>query len=431
MRLTSNRGRTYFKTKPISSMWIESKYDANLSDNDREFDGNSMLKYCFMQKYETDPDDTWMNCDLFQPVVTDMGICSSYNPTPMTELMKKSHFMDSFKSAYNEDFISNYSLNYGEKLGKTLKLFLGLTPIHPKQEIEHSEVPVNFYVGISSSKEFFEMKLASDIVKAGYRTVIRVEPTEIVASEDLRSIQISKRKCHFEDELDDLKLFSKYSQSGCQFEKQIRTGMEKCKCAPWFIPSTIGQNYTMCDLNGNYCFDEITKHFGKHPECLPSYNLVQFSQNMIVEKLDPTKECQNPTVFSSITSWISNSKGFSNLFEIQKLEDWLNFPTEQGNGSFYSEKQMYGFCQYMVANYIAEVNVKFGIKKYIRTKMSVKVSFTDRLGSFGKERYKLKRKNDTIYHFRWNTWIVHRNEYPQHGGDYLLVHEDIFEQSYH
>ena len=63
--------------------------------------------------------------------------------------------------------------------------------------------------------------------------------------------------------------------------------------------------------------------------------------------------------------------------------------------------------------------------------MSVKVSFTDRLGSFGKERYKLKRKNDTIYHFRWNTWIVHWNEYPQHGGDYLLVHEDIFEQSYH
>ena len=38
----------------------------------------------------------------------------------------------------------------------------------------------------------------------------------------------------------------------------------------------------------------------------------------------------------------------------------------------------------MAKNHIAEVQVKFANKKYIRTKMGVKVSFTDRLGVFGK-----------------------------------------------
>ena len=392
MRFATNRGRSHFSLDSIDDQMTNgSKYPIKPTfglypNNHVILDINSMIPKCFMKKYDKDADRFTPECQLSQSVITDMGICPSFNPLPMSKLMKPSHFMDSFNKAYKEDMIANYSVKYGEKSGKTLKFYLVRTPKDPKWHTDPNDMAATFQLGISSSKEFFGMKSSSFAVKAGYKTIFQIEPTEIKASEDLRSISIEKRRCLFDDELGDLKLFKKYSQSGCEFEKQIQIGMEKCECAPWFIPTPFGKNYTICDLYGNSCFDFILKDFTSIKECLPSCNLLQFSQNQILEKIDAQEVCNNEltTSFNQISANLFVKKGLFLLFQTLKLAEWQKYPSKLTNETYNEDVMRAGFCQYMVKYHMAEVEVKFGNKKYLRTKMGVKVSFTDRLGVFGK-----------------------------------------------
>ena len=62
------------------------------------------------------PDEN--GCDLFQPVITNNGLCHSFNPMPSLEILKPSYFTESFKEAFNDDLISNYILEYGTGAGK-------------------------------------------------------------------------------------------------------------------------------------------------------------------------------------------------------------------------------------------------------------------------------------------------------------------------
>ena len=72
-------------------------------------DVNSLIPKCFMKEYDKDSDPATDACYLFQPVVTDMGICPSYNPTPMAELFEQSHYIKSSLNSYAEDFVANYT----------------------------------------------------------------------------------------------------------------------------------------------------------------------------------------------------------------------------------------------------------------------------------------------------------------------------------
>ena len=385
MRFSSNRGKSHFHLKSVDSKIIDAAKYPITPNKYSVIDVNSLIPKCFMKEYDKDSDPARKECNLFQPVVTDMGICPSYNPTPMMQLFEQSHYMDSFLDSYAEDFVANYSIKIGEKSGKTLKFYLTRSPKSFSLDKVKDEQPAIFQVGISSSMEFLGMKSSSIDVKAGYKTTIYVEPMEIVASEDLRSIQIEKRQCHFNEELIDLKLFKYYTQSGCEFERQLYLGLEKCFCVPWFIPTPFGQNYSICDLYGNTCFEEVVKHFKFTEECLPNCNLLQFTQSKVLEKLDDHEICNN--YLSSIyklSAMKFSGKGIDFLLESLKLKEWLDNPFKTANETYDEELTNIKFCQHMVKFHMAQVEVMFGTKKYIRTKMGVKVSFSDKLGVFGK-----------------------------------------------
>ena len=102
-----------------------------------------------------------------------------------------------------------------------------------------------------------------------------------------------------------------------------------------------------------------------------------------IEKVDPKDVCEDDdTSWSRHSLFIFTKKNFNLLFKYLKLKEWTDKPYL--NETYDKYETQNGFCQYMAKYHIAEVKVKFANKKYIRTKMGVKVSFTDRLGVFGK-----------------------------------------------
>ena len=380
MRFAANRGKSYFSMKSLPmKLFNQSAYTASI---DKQFpDHNAMIPKCFMKKYESDKESPSDECELFQPTVTDMGICPTFNAIHLWEILQPSHFLNSFNEAYKEDFASFMDTKYGEGFGKSLNVFLTRNPIFPEPNFKKGGKPANFHVSITSTKEFFGMKSQSLTVKAGYKTTISVEPLEIVASTDLKGIPVSKRKCRFDDETEDLTMLNNYTQSGCVFEHQMKEVFAKCQCVPWFIP-TLKTNYSICDVYGNKCYESVLKHSRELKNCPPSCNLVQFSKSLILEKIDHEAVCEESTSWSDISNYRFGNKGLKLLFKYLKVKEWTENP--HLNETYDEDQARIRFCQYMAKNHIAEVQVKFANKKYIRTKMGVKVSFTDRLGVFGK-----------------------------------------------
>ena len=67
---------------------------------------------------------------------------------------------------------------------------------------------------------------------------------------------INKRKCRFDQEVDNLKLFDTYSQDNCLFECKLELSTAACGCTPWYI-ATNGTK-PICDLFGNKCFEHMS-----------------------------------------------------------------------------------------------------------------------------------------------------------------------------
>ena len=65
-------------------------------------------------------------CNLFQPVITDQGICNAFNSYTLEDFVKPSNFRSSMKSAYEREIFNETSLHraveYSEEMG--LKIYL-------------------------------------------------------------------------------------------------------------------------------------------------------------------------------------------------------------------------------------------------------------------------------------------------------------------
>ena len=351
---------------------------------------NSMIPVCFMKLSDDEKDYLRPDhCDLFQPVITDMGICSSFNPKPSLEMLNPSFFTKSFGNAFKDDFKPNQTLRYGERGGKSVKFFLVVNSKSPLQDHTRARFsmnediqPSNFYLSISTHDDYFQAKASSFAIRTGYRTTINVEPMEIVGSEDLRVVPINKRKCRFYDEVGDLVLFSNYSQSACNFEKDINIIYNICKCVPWYIPTTFDSEYAICDFYGMSCVEAVKKVLSPNEDCLPLCNQVQFTFNQVLEKIDADATCNKKSYWMTIPQNLHNTKDLPLVFMLQKIKEWN---TKKINDTFDRKRAQDEFCKYMIDFNMAEVQVKFGTRKYIKTIMGLRVSFTDKLGVFGKK----------------------------------------------
>ena len=326
------------------------------------------------------------SCVLFEPVFTDTGLCHSFNPTPVSKLLHQSYFKDTFEKAFDQDIFKNRPIYNGSESGHALDFFL-LGTNHNKNDMESDGMyeenePSKFLLSISNKDNYINMKSMGLEVKAGYHAIWKVQVMETVPSDDIREIPPKLRNCKFEDETEGLEIFASYSQAACEFEVKVKEAQSICRCLPWYIPSSAKSRYDICDLYGNYCFNQIfiNKTLDK-TGCLPSCHQIQFSLDENVEKLDEDVMCQN---WQSIASFINFAVSDETiLLKLQKLVKYFSDDGLNSNYTYDYEVELVRQCKELVKYDLARVTVSFGNKQYVRAVISQRASFNDKLGAFG------------------------------------------------
>ena len=386
------------------------------------------------------------SCQLFQPVFTDLGMCHSFNPSPALNMLKPSYFKKSFSDAFNGDLKQNKSnvlnaVEAGEALdvyllGRNHRQFMEKY-LRPEAEFDNKKRNTNFFVALSNQFAYFGMKSIKKTIKSGYQVTWNVQAMENVPSEGLHDIPIHKRKCRMADEIEGMEIFQIYSQSGCEFEFKTAKAREVCNCVPWYIPVKSMSRYTICDVGGNFCFEKMMDKYvlNSASHCLPNCHELRFTTDQYIEKIDADLVCKD---IHSIESYIAKEtsgygKGANLIFTATKLQEFFSSSSGEfgaANKSIDLDGMRFEYCRKLVKEDLARLTILFENKKYVRSRTNKRVTFSERLGAFGKICSILGPFliiNHYVYIFnysltcRWNTGIIYWYEYPWHGRNVILV----------
>ncbi len=152
---------------------------------------------------------------MFTPYITDSGICHSFNAKAQKKTFQQSSYMDLFLKTYRPKEEAPWqSLGPGSKTGLFLTLDRKgrLEPRNHDQGSQRDEHWVlktrskNYLVSVGSSVGAFTVARQAVVVKPGYKTVIHVAQSEVVADSSLKTLSIKERKCRYMCDLG----FSKY-----------------------------------------------------------------------------------------------------------------------------------------------------------------------------------------------------------------------------
>lgn len=384
MRLANRRGQSELDLKSLKFVGANLQYMAKEMDekSSKIKDRNALLPWCrtgLDWSYEKD----WLSCDLFQPVVTDLGICQAYNALPTLDFLHQSKFTDAFQNAFESDMgPSTKNLTFGQGAGPEHELVFY---IYANNLLRRTPYPTKaFYMSLTPASEYFMQgdRIAVDI---GMDSRYRIEPMEIIPTKGLKNIKVDKRHCHFTTESKGkLKRFKKYSQAACKLECNIVAAEKHCNCLPWYFPNDpTNDSLMICDLYGNLCFDQFFKKFGNQVEaqcqCWPDCHTSRYS---ITEKnfpLDPDQLCHDkksiPYGLASRIAFYSLSNLFYKFYKISN--DDFNF------ASMDDDSRIIEICYQLVKNDLARVSVTFASKDYIRTIKDTRVTLIGQLGVFG------------------------------------------------
>ena len=111
-----------------------------------------------------------------------------------------------------------------------------------------SEHVLNFYTWYSWKdnlySSLFYYRLNGFKVAAGTETDIMVSSNDLYSTEAVKSIDLEKRKCRFNDEpletSEGTEFMNKYSQTGCIYQCYLEKAAKLCGCTPWYYPRVPG-----------------------------------------------------------------------------------------------------------------------------------------------------------------------------------------------
>ena len=198
MRMASGRGQSHFNVtdflQPIMENLELVRYPMNVNTSNNYYDDNeeealdktSFLPIC---DYSGNPEGPVKGCKLFKPVVTDLGICYSFNADPIVPMLADSSFKEAFFEAYNYD-LDNLPIHPARGAGDTFALtFMVDNSRYLRKKVETKP----FKILISSKSAYFDAFSVAKNVKPGYETTFDVQPIEVVGTNGLRGIPENAR----------------------------------------------------------------------------------------------------------------------------------------------------------------------------------------------------------------------------------------------
>ncbi|CAO1422206.1 unnamed protein product [Diamesa tonsa] len=241
------------------------------------------------------------DCQKFTKVITEEGICYTFNMLDYRDIYKDEEIDDSMKNPDHGVRSNQWSLDSGYKttktdlypqrvLGSGLKSSLAIQLSLKKSNLEYScktgvqgfritlhrpgEIP-------RTSKEYFN-------VPFNHQTIIGVKPRMIITSEELlKDYAPSGRQCYHHER--QLKYFKVYTQSNCELECLTEFVLRECKCVKFSMPHENGTK--ICAYDEVSCYykaesvwlleelnNSIEKNSTNHHfcNCLPSCTSLEY-----------------------------------------------------------------------------------------------------------------------------------------------------------
>ena len=198
MRMASGRGQSHFNVNDFLQPFMINQglvhYPMNVNtsndyyrDEKEARDKTSFLPICGYSKGKASKSN--VNCNLFDPVITDLGICYSFNAKPITPMLADSSFKEAFVEAYNSD-LHNRPLVNARGAGDTFALtFMVDNSRYLRKKLDIRP----FKVLISSKMAYFDAFSVAKNVKPGFETIFDVQPIEVVGTDNLQDVPEKSR----------------------------------------------------------------------------------------------------------------------------------------------------------------------------------------------------------------------------------------------
>ena len=210
MRMASGRGQSHFNVTDFLQPFMKNlelvRYPMNVNTSNKYYneeealDKTSFLPICSYSGTDSSGNPEYSQeegpakvCKLFKPVVTDLGICYSFNADPIVPMLADSSFKEAFFEAYNYD-LDNLPIHPARGAGDTFALtFMVDNSRYLRKKLETKP----FKILISSKSAYFDAFSVAKNVKPGYETTFDVQPIEVVGTDGLREISEKSRYAKF------------------------------------------------------------------------------------------------------------------------------------------------------------------------------------------------------------------------------------------
>lgn len=188
------------------------------------------------------------NCtELFSPVITDEGICYSFNLLDREQIFKKTvvHYGDFHRAPHsNWNIEHGYSLNDDTMTYPRRALYAGaifslegiLTVYDEELDYSCGSSVQGFKIQISQPAGIPRVRQQHFRVPLDQVVIATISPEITTTSEAIKRYDPKKRNCYFPNEKS-LQYFLNYTQMDCQIECKTNYTLEKCGCVDFYMPS--------------------------------------------------------------------------------------------------------------------------------------------------------------------------------------------------
>ncbi|XP_055910461.1 pickpocket protein 28-like [Eupeodes corollae] len=307
--------------------------------------------------------------DIFQPILTDEGLCCSFNVVHAAfmfihrdslspEQINDSPFSDGsvpvdwdpergYPNLMPRRFYPRVAAGTGESLGFSVVLNVDLEEYYCS-----SASGPGFKISLHSPTETPQLRETGLLLQPGYETKVRINAVKSEAGTGLRYIRRKHRQCIFNDE-SKLIYYRFYTKRNCEMECDAKLMYKNCNCVTFYMPK-VYPNVSRCGIRDRPCVEGVMRRshvrdeqeMECHDFCLPSCFDLTFLpdffsapishkgfsiQSQLIQNMSNQYASQNIAVvnmyfkentfrssykqqFIGITDFLSNTGGLMGLF---------------------------------------------------------------------------------------------------------------------
>uniref|UniRef100_A0AAG5DGW4 Pickpocket n=1 Tax=Anopheles atroparvus TaxID=41427 RepID=A0AAG5DGW4_ANOAO len=251
----------------------------------------------------------YINCtELFNPTLTESGICYTFNSLSADDLLRKEAFHTDFEHLSETRSSANWTMQDGYKpnLGtdtypqRTLSpgQSAGLTILLKSELIDMDYLCGGYQIQLHSPNQCPQISSQHLRVSMNQAVQVRIDPFLTSTSANVMAYSPEKRQCFYTHERY-LRYFQIYTKRNCELECLANFTLHKCGCVLFSMPRSAGvrvcgiqklpcysEAYAILQEQGLNIQDKSSQDVLKSCNCLPACTFVQYNTEISQAQFD-------------------------------------------------------------------------------------------------------------------------------------------------